>query len=334
MVAAWSWTAGYTIEEVGEDVSACYDQECLIVVNHQSTADVPLLMASFETKANVVENMMWLMDRLFKFTNFGIVSYLHGDFFIRSGKNFRDCEIQKLKEHIVKVYSARRRKWLVLFPEGGFLRKRKETSQRFAKANNLPHLDHVSLPRLGAMHAIVNTLNPETHDDASHHNHLDSNCVGSDVDVHCAERVTSNNRLRLSGGASKKLIRLKWLIDITIAYPSKDPLDLPTICSGSVPPQKTTMHYRTFPIEQVPTDMDGLTLWMYDRWVEKEEMLNEFYRTGEFPVTPSTHGQPRLKCPRQIELDNCYLVVAHVLFILSTILHYHMIKWVFCLVWG
>jgi hypothetical protein len=32
--------------------------------------------------------MMWLMDHIFKYTNFGIVSLIHGDFFIRqvSGK--------------------------------------------------------------------------------------------------------------------------------------------------------------------------------------------------------------------------------------------------------
>lgn len=27
--------------------------------------------------------MMWLMDHVFKYTNFGLVSLIHGDFFIR-----------------------------------------------------------------------------------------------------------------------------------------------------------------------------------------------------------------------------------------------------------
>lgn len=44
---------------------------------------------------------------------------------------------------------------MVLFPEGGFLRKRRETSKRYALKNNLPVLEHVSLPRTGAMEAIV-----------------------------------------------------------------------------------------------------------------------------------------------------------------------------------
>jgi len=47
---------------------------------------------------------------------------------------------------------------MVLFPEGGFLRKRRETSQRYALKNNWPVLEHVSLPRTGALEAIVEEL--------------------------------------------------------------------------------------------------------------------------------------------------------------------------------
>lgn len=63
-----------------------------------------------------------------------------------------------LKEHLEKYYRSRNRKWIVLFPEGGFLRKRRETSQAFAKKNNLPFLKHVTLPRLGATQVILKTL--------------------------------------------------------------------------------------------------------------------------------------------------------------------------------
>ena len=53
------------------------------------------------------------------------------------------------------------RKWMVLFPEGGFLRKRKAVSQRYAQKNGLPLLEHVSLPRVGALHAIMETVGPK-----------------------------------------------------------------------------------------------------------------------------------------------------------------------------
>lgn len=71
---------------MGDDISACRakDTRTLVISNHQSTADVPLLMACFSAKADILPNIMWIMDRVFKFTNFGIVSVLHQDFFIRS----------------------------------------------------------------------------------------------------------------------------------------------------------------------------------------------------------------------------------------------------------
>lgn len=49
---------------------------------------------------------------------------------------------------------------MVLFPEGGFLCKRRETSQKYAKKNNLPILENVTLPRVGALQTIFDTLGP------------------------------------------------------------------------------------------------------------------------------------------------------------------------------
>lgn len=77
------------------------------------------------------------------------------------GKAHRDKQLVYLKEHLDKYYYSRDRKWIVLFPEGGFLRKRRETSQLFAKKHSLPHLTHVTLPRLGASHVILKTLSAQ-----------------------------------------------------------------------------------------------------------------------------------------------------------------------------
>lgn len=60
------------------------DKKTLVIANHQSTGDVPLLMANFNAKESVLPNIMWIMDRLFKYTNFGVVSVIHEDFFISS----------------------------------------------------------------------------------------------------------------------------------------------------------------------------------------------------------------------------------------------------------
>jgi lysophosphatidylglycerol acyltransferase 1 len=49
---------------------------------------------------------------------------------------------------------------MVLFPEGGFLCKRLETSQKYAKKNNLPILENVTLPRVGALQTIFDIVGP------------------------------------------------------------------------------------------------------------------------------------------------------------------------------
>ena len=39
--------------------------------------------------------------------------------------------LEKLKEHLEKYYDSTYKKWVVLFPEGGFLRKRRKGSQEY-----------------------------------------------------------------------------------------------------------------------------------------------------------------------------------------------------------
>lgn len=70
--------------ETGDEPAACNGRRTLVLANHQSTADVPMLMTAWNPRPDVLPNLMWIMDRVFKFTNFGIVSVLHEDFFIQA----------------------------------------------------------------------------------------------------------------------------------------------------------------------------------------------------------------------------------------------------------
>ena len=114
-------------------------KKLLILPNHQSTADVPLLMSVFTARLGLTNKVMWIMDRVFKFTNFGVISWMHDDFFIRltklikslfykqenifrSGKAGRELTLVELKDHLTDVFLKKQRRYLVLFPEGGFLR--------------------------------------------------------------------------------------------------------------------------------------------------------------------------------------------------------------------
>lgn len=78
----------------------------------------------------------------------------------------------------------------------------------------------------------------------------------------------------------KKCRNLKWIVDTTIAYPRGEaPNGLYLIFSrGKFPPIR--VHYRVFDIKSVPRDEEGFKNWMYDRYIEKEAMLERFYKTG------------------------------------------------------
>ncbi|KAH6925989.1 hypothetical protein HPB50_012924 [Hyalomma asiaticum] len=283
MVSFWSWSAEYYVDEVGEDVSECYSDRTLVLVNHQSTADVPLLMASFQGKRSVTEHLMWIMDRLFKYTNFGAVSMTHGDFFITQGKDTRNTQLQRLRDHISEVYLRRGLKWIVLFPEGGFLHKRRATSQRLAF-----HYEVVS------------------------------------SSIHREEPI-------------------KWVVDITIGYPDMGkPLDLFVISGGFRKQCVVHMHYRRFPISEVPVhDSEALTKWLYDRWAEKEDLLDIFYRTGRFPGrlhqgtgddAGKEHLAPLRETPLRVDFNIVWIVLVHAFFIMSTLFHVALFRWLASLV--
>ncbi|XP_048106639.1 acyl-CoA:lysophosphatidylglycerol acyltransferase 1 isoform X4 [Alosa alosa] len=224
MVSSWGWVAGYTVTEWGDDVKPISEEEAMVIVNHQATGDVCTLMMCLQDKGMVVRKMMWLMDHVFKYTNFGLVSLIHGDFFIRQGKAHRDKQLVYLKDHLDRFYYSRERKWIVLFPEGGFLRKRRETSQAFAKKNELPHLTHVTLPRLGATQVILKTLGPQQ----------ENGTLGAgDASATTGPTVGSKSR------------GLQWVVDVTIGYPKARPMDIQTWIFGYRQPTVTHVHYRS-----------------------------------------------------------------------------------------
>ncbi|CAH1110670.1 unnamed protein product [Psylliodes chrysocephalus] len=294
MVSMWSYSAGYDIVEVGDDITHCLDERTLVIANHQSTADVPLLFSCFNPKNNVLPNIMWIMDSVFKYTNFGIVSVLHKDFFIRAGKATRDKSLQEFAQHLLDVYIPLGRKWLVLFPEGGFLRKRKAVSHRYAEKMNYPKYEYVTLPRVGAMQVIMDTLN---------------------------RKAVVNNNSNSAKSDVWDVPRIEWILDITIAYPNGWPIDLGHIAFGNREPCQTTLFYRIYPCKELPQDPEAMTKWLFDRWAEKETMLETFYRTGSFS---SEFSPNKYHPPKVIVQDYLRYAILHMFFIVSTYIHLKM----------
>ena len=81
----------------------------LLLANHQSTCDVPLMFQALASRAKYV--LLWVMDFQFKYSHFGLVSCTHGDYFI-TPKTFVKNELTK------HCLSNPDKDLIILFPEG------------------------------------------------------------------------------------------------------------------------------------------------------------------------------------------------------------------------
>ena len=73
-----------SVAETGDDILDCIDSECLLLVNHQSTVDVPVIIQALTdaNKRHLSRHVCWILDDMFKYANFGLPCRVHGDFFI------------------------------------------------------------------------------------------------------------------------------------------------------------------------------------------------------------------------------------------------------------
>eukprot|EP01135_Chromosphaera_perkinsii_P011302 Nk52_evm83s2367 gene=Nk52_evmTU83s2367 len=157
-ITLWMYTSNLTIVESGLE-NANFHDKALVICNHQETGDIPVIMYC-KVGHGIAGTMMWVIDSLFRWTNFGWVCACHGDIFLAEGQKYREQAMVALKKGL-KHFSELNRQHLFLFPEGGLLWKRKEAGHRYARRNNLPILHHVALPRFGAFQMCMNELKGE-----------------------------------------------------------------------------------------------------------------------------------------------------------------------------
>lgn len=259
MVAFWGYLSGHTIVHSGCDLSDLLNDESLFMINHQTPTDIPVLMYYMFTMKGALQNCMWVMDWIIMFINIGWVAKGHGDFFLLQPSDYRKfkflfsrstesqmkvSEITRMKNHTIKMLKTRERKWIMLFPEGGFLHKRKASSHRFASKNNLPLLENVTLPRSGAIETLVQASNE------------------------------SGNKI-------------KWIIDITVAYEQK-PVSFSAWFLGQNGCETIHVHTRKYPISELmfngytSVDSDHVNSWVTKRFIEKDEMITRLGETNKF----------------------------------------------------
>ena len=112
-------------------------KKLLILPNHQSLVDSSMVMSSLFARRGLVNKVMIINNLWLKYTIPGIISWLHDDFFIRftflilsnvhqsifrPGKANRELSLVEFKDHLLNVFVRKERQFLLLFPEGGFLK--------------------------------------------------------------------------------------------------------------------------------------------------------------------------------------------------------------------
>ncbi len=110
---------------------------------------------------------------------------------------------------------------------------------------------------------------------------------------------------------------LDYILDITIAYPNGKPLDILNIIHGIRLPCPTYFFYRLYHTSQLPKTEEALTKWLYERWHEKEKILEEFYKTGAFSI-------PVAMPPIVVQQDMLRFLIINLFFITSTYVHLQM----------
>ena len=68
-----------------------------------------------------------------------------------------------------------------------------------------------------------------------------------------------------------------------MGYADGEPLSFKSVLLGDRPAFNIVLYYRIWPADEVPIGEEELSTWLTQRWIHKEKLLDEFYRTGTFP---------------------------------------------------
>lgn len=155
--------------------------------------------------------------------------------------------------------------WLLIFPEGTNLSSNTlPKSVAYAKKQDLVHPKHCLLPRSTGLRFCLQNLSSSVH----------------------------------------------WLYDCTLAYEGvpeggfpQDYYTLRSLYFEGRPPSGVHMHWRKFHVNDIPLDenqKDEFEKWIHDRWMEKDALLDYFYKNGGFPkdkMAVCVRTQVQLKNP-------------------------------------
>ncbi|KAL8715566.1 MAG: hypothetical protein Q9220_000902 [cf. Caloplaca sp. 1 TL-2023] len=160
-----------------------------------------------------------------------------------------------LAAHLQKLNDGIAPMWLMLFPEGTNLHPvTREASKKWADKNQIPDMQHQLLPRSKGMQFCIQQL-----------------------------RKT-----------------VPYVYDCTIAYEgvptgeyASEIFTLQAAYFGGQPPKSVNMYWRRFDIWSIPVDNDrAFDNWLRARWIEKDQLLENYQKTGRFPADTGVDELP------------------------------------------
>ncbi|MCJ1353552.1 MAG: hypothetical protein MMC33_003538 [Icmadophila ericetorum] len=147
--------------------------------------------------------------------------------------------------------------WLMIFPEGTNLSgNTRKKSAKWAESQGMPDLKHQLLPRSTGLYFCLQELK-------------------GTVD---------------------------WVYDCTIAYEGipeggygQDYFTLRSTYIQGRPPKSVNMYWRRFALSSIPLDEPkSFEAWLFKQWLEKDELLEQYVRTGRFPPLQDSNTKDHL----------------------------------------
>ncbi|KAL9041342.1 MAG: hypothetical protein Q9180_001341 [Flavoplaca navasiana] len=166
-----------------------------------------------------------------------------------------EADKDQLAAHLQKLNDAVAPMWLMLFPEGTNLHPdTRKGSKKWADKNKIPDMQHQLLPRSKGLQFCIQQL-----------------------------RRT-----------------VPYVYDCTIAYEgvptgeyASEIFTINAAYFGGKPPKSVNMYWRRFDIWSIPVDnARDFDNWLRARWLEKDQLLDNYQKTGRFPADTGVDELP------------------------------------------
>lgn len=237
-----------------------FPERVVLIANHQLYSDwLYLWWAAYENRPKMHGHIYIILKESLKHVpiiGWGMQFY---GFIFMSRKLKTDTprlshRLRKLKETRTSFLSGTPTldpMWLILFPEGTNASiETRARSQAWAKELGIKDMEHVLLPRSAGLFFCLNELK-------------------GTVD---------------------------YLYDCTLAYEGvkrgeygQDFYTLRSMFFQGQPPPSVNMYWRRFHVDQIPLDnIEVFNLWLRERWLEKDALVEHFLTQGRFPAKTVT----------------------------------------------